>query len=44
MTVYTHTCKYFLNTVMEFLLMGINQTVKIRFQMYALYVFSLVVR
>ncbi len=26
------------------LLMGINQTVKLRFQMYALYVFSLVVR
>ncbi len=30
--------------VMEFLLMGINQTVKLRFKMYALYVFSLVVR
>ncbi len=30
--------------VMEFFLMGINQTVKLRFKMYALYVFSLVVR
>ncbi len=30
--------------VKEFLLMCINQTVKHRFKMYALYVFSLVVR
>ncbi len=29
---------------MEFLLMCINQTVKLRFKMYALYVFSLAVR
>ncbi len=32
------------SSVMEIFLMGINQTVKLRFKMYALYVFSLVVR